>query len=191
MIDMYPLVMTNIANWFKSPLKKWDTSLFLWPFSSSLCQSLPFRVTKRYQLSLDGHRWLLHQSAMARCPRSTVRTQDLAEAEQEVRHISHLPLDAVAGETRKASRIQDLYFCSGCGGLAICKVSDSPISLADGITLQFTSVCQKNCSQVIKHGWLENGPFSLVTFLARNLHSVRGFSSQPCLMKPGGSCNVS
>ena len=40
---------------------------------------------------------------------------------------------------------------------------------------------------VIKHGVLEHGPFIKVIFLARNLHSVRGFSSQPCLMTPEGS----
>ena len=41
-------------------------------------------------------------------------------------------------------------------------------------------------SGFIKHGVLENGPFSLVIFLARNLHSIRGFSSTPCLMTPEG-----
>ena len=32
---------------------------------------------------------------------------------------------------------------------------------------------------------LENGPFRNGMFLARNLHSVRGFSSTPCLMTRG------
>ena len=34
--------------------------------------------------------------------------------------------------------------------------------------------------------WLENGPWKKVVFLVINIHLVRGFSSQPCLMKPEG-----
>ena len=45
---------------------------------------------------------------------------------------------------------------------------------------------KKTYPPVIKHGVLENGPFSSVMFLARNLHLVRGFSSQPCLLTPEG-----
>ena len=38
---------------------------------------------------------------------------------------------------------------------------------------------------VIKHGYLENPPFSLMIFPAINLHLVRGFSSQPRLATGG------
>ena len=38
---------------------------------------------------------------------------------------------------------------------------------------------------VIKHDVLENGPLKKVIFLARNLHLLWGFSSQPCLITRG------
>ena len=45
---------------------------------------------------------------------------------------------------------------------------------------------RKNSPLVIKHGVLENRP-CIKDFPSKTLYIVRGFSSQPCLMKPEGS----